>query len=115
MIRFAGVATLEGEIAAAEYREGLKPLLTVHESELSIMHSLIRTNMRKTFEPKLGKTIYSFTEYENVKRATIVMYSQQQALEGDTILMISFDKVANAPLIIEEKIMPLLKRINKHP
>jgi len=76
------------------------------------MQSLIKINMNKTLEPKLGKTIYTFAEYQKVKRATFVLYSRQTG-EGETILMVSFDKKANACSIIEEKIKPLLKRIGK--
>lgn len=89
MIRFARVATLDGKIVAAEYREGVTLLLSTQESELSIMQSLIRMNIRKTLEPKLSKTIYSFTEYKNVKRATIVIYDDHQTLEGDFILIVT--------------------------
>ncbi|AFU57656.1 hypothetical protein Ngar_c07130 [Candidatus Nitrososphaera gargensis Ga9.2] len=76
-IRFAGVATVEENNAAEEYQEGLVPLLTREESELSIMQPVIRTSTRKTFESKLGKTIYSYTEYQKIKRASFVLYNQE--------------------------------------
>lgn len=73
-IRFAGVAAVDGNIVAAEYRKGLTPLLTMKDAETSIMQSLIRRGIRKTLQAKLGRTIFAFTEYEKVKRATFVMY-----------------------------------------
>ena len=47
-IRFAAIATMEGKIVAAEYKEGVEPLLSRQESELSISQSLIRMSIRKT-------------------------------------------------------------------
>ncbi len=111
-IRFAGAATSDGEILATVYREGLTPLLTSQESQLSIMQSLIKMNMGKTLEPKLGKTICIFTEYQNVKTATFALYNQQ-TLEQEAIVLASFDKSADAYLIIEEKIKPLVRQIRK--
>jgi hypothetical protein len=36
-IRFAGIATIDGQIVASEYREHIVPLLMPQESELSLM------------------------------------------------------------------------------
>ena len=49
-IGFAGIATADGKILAAEYRQELAPLLSQEESELSIMQSLIRMSTRRTIE-----------------------------------------------------------------
>lgn len=111
-IRFVGVVTVEGNIMAAEYRKGLTPLLTQKESELSIMQSVIKANIRTTLESKLGKTIYSFTEYQKIKRASFVMYNAE-SLKCESILLLSFDREADHNSIIENKIRPLLKEIGK--
>jgi hypothetical protein len=54
-------------------------------------------------EAKLGKTIYSITFYEKVKRAVIPI-----GKDGDFILMVSFDNEAEHDTIIRNKIMPLI-------
>ncbi len=111
-IRFAGVANFEARILAARFREGVEPLLTTQESELSIMQSLIRMSMRRMLESRLGRPIYAFAEYEKVKRATFALYDQQLR-EPDAILKVSFDRAADAYSIIEQKIKPLLKKADK--
>ncbi len=58
---------------------------------------------RKLIESKLGKTIYSITFYEKVKRAVIPIDE-----DGDFILMVSFDNEADYDSIIRNKIMPLI-------
>jgi hypothetical protein len=111
----AAVATFNGEIVAARSRGGpFGVQMTPQESDLLfIMQSLMRMSMRRTLEPTLGKTIYSFTEYQNIKRATLPLYDQSTH-QADAVLVVSLDKdSANAHLLIEEKIKPVLKRIHK--
>jgi hypothetical protein len=111
-IRFAGIASMDnGTILSAEYRRGVAPLLTIKESELSVMQSLIRMSTRKTFEEKLGKTIYSTAVYEKINRATIVMYNDGN--KADALLMVSFEKDAQYDKIITKKILPFLHEIGK--
>ncbi|MGI0038470.1 MAG: hypothetical protein ACREAO_01540 [Nitrososphaera sp.] len=101
-IRFAGMADRMGKLVAFAYRQGLQPLLTKEESELSVMQSLLRMGMRKTMEDRLGRTVYAFALYEKVKRATL-------PLDDGAILLLSFDIEANHEPIILLKILPLLK------
>jgi hypothetical protein len=110
-IRFAGVASMKGEILAAEYRVGVAHLLTPQESELSIIQSLIRMGTRTALEEKLGKTIYAFASYQKVKRASIMTYNESGGIHD--VVMVSFDREANHDTIIMEKIMPYLKRAGK--
>jgi hypothetical protein len=122
-IRFAGIASDTGnsggsndnataaKILAAEYRQGLVPLLTTKESELSIMQTLIRMSIRRTLEERLGKTIYATAVYEKVKRATIAMYNEGS--KPDALLMVAFEKEADHDKIITKKILPFLNEIGK--
>jgi hypothetical protein len=77
-----------GTIHAAEYRDGIIPLLTENESKLSFMDSTLRMTTRFDTQPKLGKPVYSFTVYQNVRRATMFIDSKDYP-----ILMVSFDNV----------------------
>ena len=110
-IRFAGIATSNGKILATLYRKGVQPLLSPQESELAIMQSVIRMGIRRTFEQKLGKTIYAMAVYEKVKRATISLFSGEEGIDkyNDSYLIVSFEKEANAESIINGKILPLLR------
>ena len=85
-IRFAGFANNMGKIIAARYRNKLDPLLTVDESELSFIESVLRMSTRIDMRSKFGKPIYSSTLYEKVKRATILLDNKDYP-----ILMVSFD------------------------
>lgn len=60
-------------------------------------------NTRKDFESKLGKPIYSFTIYQNIKRVTITLENEEYP-----ILMVSFDIEADHENIIVNKILPLI-------
>jgi hypothetical protein len=111
-IRFAGFADNMGKITAAQYRGELGPVekesgcsfLTKEELELSAIESVLRMVTRKDMISKLGKPIYSFTLYENVKRATIPLENNNH------ILMVSFDnyKGSNHESIIMNGILPLV-------
>jgi len=96
-IRFAGFANSMGTIIAAEQREALsvekkkeQSLLTKDELELSAIESVLRMVTRKDMMSKLGKPIYSFTLYEKVKRATILLENSNYS-NCPPILMVSFD------------------------
>lgn len=110
-IRFAGIASLEGKILASKYRSDIQPLLTLQESELSVMQSLMRMSMRKTLEGKLGKTVYATAVYQKVKRSTISLFNEGE--KSDAYLMVSFERDANHEALINEKILPFLEKIGK--
>jgi hypothetical protein len=93
-IRFAGFANNMGTIIACQHRETLlvekKSLLTKDDLELSAIESVLRMVTRKDMISKLGKPIYSFTLYEKVKRATILLETSNN-IDCPPILMVSFD------------------------
>lgn len=103
-IRFVGIATLTGAILAMKYRANLEPLLTQEESASSIKDSIWRMDSRRGLEEKLGKTLYVIATYEKLKRASIPV-----GQEGNSILIISFDKECDVESIIRNKILRVLK------
>ena len=105
-IRFVGIPNKFGKKIVSRYRNGLVPLLTEYESELYAVESVLRMNTRMNMESKLGKPIYSFTLYEKVKRATILLENKDHP-----IMMISFDITSNHEDIILNKILPLIRKI----
>ena len=114
-IRFAGFANHMGTIIAAQHRDELEtkmehPLLTKNELELSAIESVLRMATRKDIMSKLGKPIYSFTLYEKVRRATILLENSNSNCLP--ILMVSFDNDNQAGTyqesIILNGILPLV-------
>jgi hypothetical protein len=116
-IRFVVIASMDsknaGKILAVEYRKGIKLLLTTKEAELAIIQSVIRMSMRRTYQEKLGRPIYSLTVYEKVKRASINLYNQANNNLIDALMVVSFEKEADADAIVREKILPYLLSIGK--
>jgi hypothetical protein len=118
-IRFAGFANNMGTVIAAQHREALmsvekareQSLLTKDELELSAVESVLRMVTRKDMMPKLGKPIYSFTLYEKVRRATILLENSNNS-DCPPILMVSFDNNNEAGTyqesIILNGILPLV-------
>src|SRR5215831_20821446 len=115
-IRFAAFVNNMGTIIAAQHREPLsvekekeQSLLTKDELELSAIESVLRMVTRKDMMSKLGKPIYSFTLYEKVKRATILLENSQNS-DCPHILIVSFDNKVGAyqETIILNDILPLV-------
>ena len=104
-IRFVGVAGRDGRLVAHIYRKGVVPLLTPQQTEISVLQSMIRTSTREPLEEKLGETVYAFTMYKKVKRATIPLRDP-----GGHILLVSFDIDVDHEEIILKKILPELER-----
>jgi hypothetical protein len=103
-IRFVGVATLSGAILAMKYRANLAPLLTQEETASSVKYSVWRMESRRVLEEKLGKTLYVVATYEKIKRATIPV-----GQDGQSVLIISFDKESDVESIIRNKILTTIK------
>jgi hypothetical protein len=118
-IRFAGFANNMGTVIAAQQREALmsvekekeQSLLTKDDLGLSAIESVLRMVTRKDMMPKLGKPIYSFTLYEKVRRATILLENSNNSSDCPLILMVSFDNNGEGTFqesIILNGIIPLV-------
>lgn len=109
-VRFAGLSNKIGKITASSYRKVLVPLLSGEETEQSIPQSVVKNSLQPILENKLGRTLYSITIYEKVKRVMIPLYDQY----GNTgsILLVSFNKEASSSdveSIILDRILPLVR------
>lgn len=104
-IRFVGVANEMGVLVAAKFREGLQPLLTSEELRSSVIKAALRMKTREDHEPNLGRTLYTFTSYEKVKRVSISLDDSRLSL-----LMASFDVTADHDSIILNKMLPRMKQ-----
>jgi hypothetical protein len=105
-IRFVGISNKMGKQIISCYRTGVVPLLTPSEIEMFAIEAVLRMNMIKDFELKLGKPLYSFTLYQEVKRVTINLENKEYP-----ILMASFDVEADHDNIIVNKMLPLINEV----
>jgi hypothetical protein len=105
-IRFVGIPNKMGKRIISCYRTGVVPLLTPSEIEMFAIEDVLRMNVIKDFELKLGKPLYSFTLYQKVKRVAITLESKEYP-----ILMASFDVEADHDNIIVNKILPLINEV----
>ncbi len=128
-IRFAGVANQMGNLIEAEYREDLKPLMNIQETEHYTMQTVFRASTRETFENKIGKQRYAIAVYEKLIRATIPIITigsqddknnkqekQQQQKERNSklfYLLVSFDLDSDVISIVEDKVLPLIEQFRK--
>lgn len=103
-IRFAALANNMGKVLGAKFRPGVKALLTKEEIEDNIIKAVLRMKTREDYEKKLGKTVYTFSLYDKVKRASIALNQEKYSL-----LMISFNVEADHEAIILHKLLPRLR------
>ncbi len=106
-IRWIGIANKFGVLLNAEYREGLKPLMTEEENEEYASLTVTRQKTRIKFESKIGPLIYAFARYERLNRATL------QINENYYLLVALEVEAKNYDELIMEKIVPLVKK-EKH-
>jgi hypothetical protein len=106
-IRWIGIANKFGVLLNAEYREGLKPLMTEEENEEYASLTVTRQKTRIKFESKIGPLIYAFGRYERLNRATL------QINENYYLLVALEVEAKNYDELIMEKLVPLVKK-EKH-
>lgn len=110
-IRFAGIANSKATAIHHKYRQDIKPLLTLEETEKSMVQAVIREGMRTTLEARLGECEYVFAKYKNVKRVTVPLRPPTIAEQGIRgILMISMELQSNHEFLIEDKVLPYLTK-----
>jgi hypothetical protein len=103
-IRFAALANDMGKVLGAKFRPGVQALLTKEEIEDNVIKAVLRMKTREDYEQKLGKTIYTFSLYDKVKRVSIALNQENYSL-----LMVSFEVEADHEAIILQKLLPQLK------
>ena len=128
-IRFAGLANQMGRLLGAAYRQSLQPLMNSRETEHYTIQTVLRASTRETFENKIGKQLYAIAVYEKLIRATIpipiVISDDAKNNGGDSdekgkrrkeqdpkwlYLLVSFDSGSDVISIVEDKILPQIKR-----
>jgi hypothetical protein len=113
-IRFAAIANNLGSLIATAYRNGLTPLMDKQETSHYALQAVLRAATREDFEPKIGRMEYSIGKYERLIRATIplMLSSSKEDKSKFYYLLLTFDLNSNVMDVIENKIMPLIEKIN---
>ena len=93
-IRFAGIATKDGQILAAEYKSGAAPFFDDINTEFLVSKQILLAMENSQGKENFGKLLYSVMAYENLKRATFTL--------DNGILLISFDKSGDEHEIINK-------------
>ena len=110
-IRFVSIANNLGSLVATAYRNGLTPLMDKQETSHYAIQAVLRAATREDFESKIGKLVYSIGKYERLIRATMpIKLSGKEDESKFYYLLLSFDLNFNVMDIIENKIMPFIKK-----
>jgi hypothetical protein len=110
-IRFAGMANSTGAATYHEYRPDITPMLSLDETNKSMLQAVIREGMRTTLEGRLGECVYVFALYKKVKRITIPLRPPTVKDGSHGIVMISLELAADHQDILDNKVLPFLGKI----
>ena len=112
-IRTASIVQLDGTLVATATNPNVTLLLNREEFQLIVMQSLIRLNISRTMEHKLGKPTYSLTKYERMIGSTLPVIDTGNKLNlgEEFVVLLSFDIGANPVLIIEAKVFPYIDKL----
>jgi hypothetical protein len=111
-IRFIGIANNLGSLVATAYRNGLTPLMDKQETSHYAIQAVLRAATREDFESKIGRLEYSIGKYERLIRATIpiMLFGKEDDESKFYYLLLSFDLNSNVIDVIENKIMPFIRK-----
>ncbi len=104
-IRYAGKMNMFGRTLAGQLRKGVMPLFKPDEARNENFIEATRNQLRKAFEPSIGKTEYTLTVNENVKILTLPNRDSfyYVTLDKDTMQEEMYHVIASIrSLVIEE-------------
>ncbi len=70
-IDWVGIANKYSVLLSTEQRQGITPYLTDYENEDFSSNSVTRHKSTTKLVPKMGKVLYAFGRYKNIRRATV--------------------------------------------
>ncbi len=103
-IRWVGIVDQNGNTINEQYREGLKPFLSIEENHEFAKDSINRYKTRLKLESKMGKLTYLFRRYEKLSRCIIPVDEKYYVFLAMDFEEYNFDK------IIMEKIIPFVEK-----
>jgi hypothetical protein len=104
-IRYAAKMNMFGRTLAGQLRKGVIPLFKPDEARNENFIEATRNQLRKAFEPSIGKTEFTLTENENVKILTLPNRDSFYyiTLDKDTIHEEMYQVIASIrALVLEE-------------
>ena len=104
-IRYAAKMNKFGRTLAGQLRKGVVPLFKPDEARNENFIEATRNQLRKAFEPSIGKTKFTLTENENVKILTLPNRESfyYVTLDKDTMPEEIYEIIASIrALVIEE-------------
>ncbi|MGA9153496.1 MAG: hypothetical protein WBZ36_23200 [Candidatus Nitrosopolaris sp.] len=104
-IRYAAKMNMFGRTLAGQLRKGVVPLFKPDEARNENFIEATRNQLRKGFEPSIGKTKFTLTENENVKILTLPNRESfyYVTLDKDTMPEEIYEIIASIrALVIEE-------------
>ncbi len=104
-IRFASVYDEWANRVGGGMREGVKSLLSEHMENELLNLSIITWKARKDTAKMLGKTKYSMSEYDKLKRFSLY-------LGDDHLLLVSTEKYSDTNVVVDEIIELYYKNQN---
>jgi len=104
-IRFAVVYDSWAKRVGGGMRKGLHLLLSEHSENESATLSIINWKARKGMSKWLGKTIYTMSEHEKIKRFSFY-------LGEDHLLLLSTEKDADTDVVVDEVVKLYYKNQN---
>jgi len=104
-IRFASVYDQWANRVGGGMRAGVKSMLSEHMENELINLSIINWKARKDTAKMLGKTKYSMSEYEKIKRFSFY-------LGDDHLLLVSTEKDSDTNVVVDEIIELYYKNQN---
>lgn len=96
-IRFTAVYDEWAVKTAGGMREGVKNMLSDHAENELVNLSILDWKSRKDMSKWIGKTIYTLSEYDKIKRFSFY-------LGDDFLLLVSADKDADTNVVVDQVI-----------
>ncbi len=94
-IRFATVCNMTGELQISRQKSGIEKFLSNEDTQKSLEYATKSwIHARRPYFKKIGKSLYTLTTYEKLKRVTI-------PLEDGFLLLATMDKTSEQNRIIE--------------
>lgn len=94
-IRFAAVASMDGEILATHSKPNTDLYLSPDDTKETIQHAITAWKSRQKHYDKIGEGLYTLAVYEKLRRATI-------PLPSGNLLLVTIDNAGGQQQIMDK-------------
>ena len=107
LIRFVGLATLEGHVLGVKYAKRRKVIMTDINIEKGLLPQVLQVELYHKVNKVAGKLRYHIGTFENLFFASIpITFNPKERL----FIIVSFDLGCDPVKIIEDNLLPLIQR-----